>query len=60
MNWITDRLSTIGGGAGGIMAYLLNIEMMHVAEIALYGLIGSLIGEVVKETVLFIKKKRGV
>ncbi len=57
MDWITDRLSTIGGGFGGICAYLLNISPMHIAEIALYALMGSLIGEAVKLVFERFKKK---
>lgn len=57
MESITDRLSTIGGGAGGIAAYFLNINPMHVAEIALFGLVGSLVGEGVKELFAFFRKQ---
>jgi hypothetical protein len=48
MDWLKDRLCNIGGGFGGIMAYILNITPMHIIEIGFYGLIGSLIGEGVK------------
>jgi len=57
MNW-TERLSTLGGGLGGIMAYLANINLFHVAEIGLYALVGSLIGEGVKELIIFVKRKK--
>jgi hypothetical protein len=57
MNWITDRFSTIGGAGGGIAAYLMNISLSSTAEIALYALVGSLIGEAIKEVFSFFKKR---
>ena len=53
-----DRLSTIGGGLGGVFAFIMAISIVHVVEIALYGLIGSLIGEGVK--FVFERIKKGV
>lgn len=57
MDWIQDRFSTIGGASGGIIAYLMNISLLSVAEIALYGLVGSLIGEAVKIGFSFFEKR---
>lgn len=57
MNWITDKLTQAGGTLGAVVAYILNISLVHIAEIALYALVGSAIGEAVKEAVIFYKKK---
>jgi len=59
MDW-TDRLSTIGGGLGGVTAYILNISLLHVFEVAVFALIGSGIGEGVKELILFVKKRKAI
>jgi hypothetical protein len=58
MDW-TNRLTTTGGGIGGVAAYLMNINFFHVVEIGLYALIGSLIGEGVKELIIAFKKRKG-
>jgi hypothetical protein len=59
MDWITGKLTTAGGAFGGFAAYLLNIDLIHITEVALYALVGAAIGEGVKESVLFVKKKFG-
>ena len=56
MEW-TNRLTTIGGGLGAIMAKILSVSISQVAEIAVYALVGSLIGEGVKELIKFVKTK---
>lgn len=53
-----DHITRIGGGIGGVMACLLNINLVHIGEIALFAFIGSAIGEIVKETVKAIQRKR--
>jgi hypothetical protein len=58
MNWITDRFSTIGGAGGGIVAYIMNISFLNTAEIALSALIGSLIGEGIKELFSFFHNRK--
>ncbi len=58
MYWITERIPVIGGMGGGILAYLQNISLLNTAEIALYALIGSLIGEGIKELFIFLHKRK--
>ena len=54
----TDRFVTAGGGLGGITAYFMQITPKHMLEIGLYALVGSLIGEGIKELILFVKRKK--
>lgn len=58
MDYVINRLSNIGGIGGGVFAYILNISPFHILEIGLYALIGSVIGEAVKEAVIFFKNKK--
>ncbi len=58
MDW-QDRLSNLGGGLGAITAYILKISLFHIFEVAIFALVGSVIGEGVKELVKFVKKKQG-
>ncbi len=58
MDYVINKLSNIGGIGGGLFAYLLNISPFHIIEIGLYALIGSIVGEGVKEAVIFFKKKK--
>ncbi len=60
MNGVIERLSNIGGGLACIMSYFLNITPMHVLEIAVYGLVGSIIGEVVKIAVEKCTRKKNI
>jgi hypothetical protein len=41
-----------------MVAYLSNVSLLHTAEIALYALIGSLIGEGIKELFIFLHKRK--
>ena len=57
MDW-TNKLGNIGGGLGGVSAYILNVNLLHVVEIGVYALVGSLIGEGVKELIILLKNKK--
>jgi hypothetical protein len=57
-NWLNEKLGNIGGSLGGIAAYLLNISLVHLAEIGLYALVGSAVGEGVKFAIEYYKKKK--
>ncbi|MFZ4056972.1 MAG: hypothetical protein ACOYKE_02485 [Ferruginibacter sp.] len=49
-------LTTLGGGTGAVVAYLLNITLVNTIEMALYALVGSIIGEGVKLLINRFKK----
>ena len=59
MRLLEGWASKLGGVVGSIGAYLLNISLAQIIEIALYAFIGSAIGEGVKEAVKYYKKKNG-
>lgn len=59
MHWY-DKLTQAGGSLGAILAYLLNITLYSLFQVALYALVGAAVGEAVKETVKLYKGKRKI
>ncbi|MBC7509660.1 MAG: hypothetical protein H7320_13070 [Ferruginibacter sp.] len=52
-----ERITTAGGSMGGLCAYFLQIDLLHITEIALFALIGASVGELVKESVKLCKRQ---
>ncbi len=57
MDW-QNKITQLGGSVGAVFAYILNISLSHVFEIAFFAFIGAAVGEGVKELVKLIKKKQ--
>lgn len=54
-----DKASPIGGIAGSMLAYFLNVELSKMFEVAIFAAIGAGVGEGVKHLVAFIKNRYG-
>jgi hypothetical protein len=56
MHWY-DRLTQAGGSLGAVLAYLLNIDLSSLFQVALYAFVGAVVGEAVKKSIKFYEQK---
>ena len=57
MQWY-DRLTQAGGSLGAVLAYLLNISLYSLFQVALYAFVGAVVGEAVKKAIKFYEQKK--
>lgn len=57
MHWY-DKLTQAGGSLGAVLAYLLNITLYNLFQVALYAFVGAVVGEAVKKAVKVYESKK--